>query len=121
MDHLLVLVLLCSSGLQAEGELTSTESVRLVGGDNCCAGTLEVKHQGEWRAVEGHSAWTLKTVDFVCRKLACGSAVSVGESEEPSCRPMWRIPYECVPNASDLRKCASSISHSTLLTLNCPW
>ncbi|KAF1380277.1 hypothetical protein PFLUV_G00185160 [Perca fluviatilis] len=89
MDHLFVLLLLCSSGLQAEGELT--ESVRLVGGNSRCAGTLEVKHLGEWRPVEGHSAWTLKTVDFVCRKLACGSAVS----------------------------CASSISHSTLLTLNC--
>ncbi|XP_028454494.1 deleted in malignant brain tumors 1 protein isoform X2 [Perca flavescens] len=117
MDHLFVLLLLCISELHAEGELT--ESVRLVGGDIRCAGTLEVKHLGEWRPVEGHSAWTLKTVDFVCRKLACGSAVSVGEREESSRRSVWRIPYECVPNASDLGKCASSISHSTLLTLNC--
>ncbi|XP_059202792.1 scavenger receptor cysteine-rich type 1 protein M130-like [Centropristis striata] len=71
MDHLLLLLLL-TSGLQAEGKLNSPESVRLVGRKSRCAGTLELKHKGEWRPV-GDSDWTLKTAAVVCRKLDCDS------------------------------------------------
>ncbi|TDG98470.1 hypothetical protein EPR50_G00200700 [Perca flavescens] len=123
MYHLLVLLLLmlCSSGLQAEGEQTSTESVRLVGGESRCTGTLEVKHRGEWRPVDV-SAWTLKTAATACRELDCGSAVSVEERKESSVRSMWWIKSDCVQFGSALRECASSLSSdytSSILFLTC--
>ncbi|XP_045890732.1 scavenger receptor cysteine-rich type 1 protein M130-like [Micropterus dolomieu] len=106
MDHLvLLLLLLWSSGLQAEGQHTSTEpdDVRLVGGASRCAGTLEVKHKGDWRPVidsdtdpDSDSVWTLKEAAVVCRELGCGSAVSVGKRKESSVRSVWRIGSDCV-------------------------
>ncbi|XP_039640908.1 scavenger receptor cysteine-rich type 1 protein M130-like isoform X2 [Perca fluviatilis] len=118
---LLLLLLLLSPELRAEGEHTSTESVRLVGGDSHCAGTLEVKHNGEWRPVDG-SAWTLKTAAAACRELDCGSAVSVEERKESSVRSMWWIKSDCVQFGSALRECASSLSSdytSSILYLTC--
>ncbi|XP_074474770.1 scavenger receptor cysteine-rich type 1 protein M130-like [Sebastes fasciatus] len=121
MDHLLVLMLLLwSSGLQAEGEHNSTESddVRLVGGDSRCAGTLEVKHQGDWRPVGGFD-WTLKEAAVVCRKLDCGSAVSVGWRVS-SKRSVWRIRYRCVQSGSALGECATTSGSSPyILDLTC--
>ncbi|XP_054464092.1 scavenger receptor cysteine-rich type 1 protein M130-like [Anoplopoma fimbria] len=71
----------CSPG-KAVG-LTCSEPVRLVGGDSRCAGTLEVKHQGDWRPVYD-PYWNLKAASVACRELDCGSAVSVGERKESS-------------------------------------
>ncbi|XP_037626185.1 scavenger receptor cysteine-rich type 1 protein M130-like [Sebastes umbrosus] len=119
MDQLLVLLLLLwSSGLQAEENHTSTESVRLVGGDGRCAGTLEVKHQGDWRPVSGYY-WTLKDAAVACRELDCGSAVSVKQKEESSYRSVWWIMSNCVHSRSALRKCATSDTSSAILDLTC--
>ncbi|XP_059208618.1 scavenger receptor cysteine-rich type 1 protein M160-like [Centropristis striata] len=111
MDHLLVLVLmLWSSG---------SETVRLVGGDSRCAGTLELKHKGEWRPVS-YSVWTLKTAAVACRELDCGSAVSVGMTEESSDRSVWRIRSECVQSRSALKECVIPIPvSSSFLDLTC--
>ncbi|XP_045920016.1 scavenger receptor cysteine-rich type 1 protein M130-like [Micropterus dolomieu] len=119
MDHLVLLLLLWSSGLQAEGNHTSTEpdDVRLVGGASRCAGTLEVK-QGDWRPVSD-SGWSLKTAAVVCRQLDCGSAVSVGERKESSYRPVWRIWSVCVQSGSTLRECVTSDYSSSILDLTC--
>ncbi|XP_053183726.1 CD5 antigen-like [Scomber japonicus] len=102
MDLLLMLLLLLwSSGLQAEDKHQSTEPVRLVGGASRCAGTLEVK-QGEWRPVSD-SRWTLKDAAVACRELDCGSAVSTGSRKESSDRPVWRIRRDCLQSGSALR------------------
>ncbi|KAJ4942556.1 hypothetical protein JOQ06_012410 [Pogonophryne albipinna] len=122
MDHLLLLMMLLvrSSGLQAEGELNSTEpGVRLVGGESRCAGDLELEHQGEWRPVWGYSLRTLKEAGVACRELDCGSAVSVGEREESSTRPVWGIISNCVESGSALRECAASGSSDSFLNLTC--
>ncbi|XP_039658456.1 scavenger receptor cysteine-rich type 1 protein M130-like [Perca fluviatilis] len=118
MDHLMLLLLLWSSGLQAEGELNSTESVRLVGGASRCRGTLEVKHEGEWRPLD-YSVWTLKTAAAACRESDCGSAVSVVEREESSYRSVWGIWSDCVESGSAVRECAASGSSYTVLHLTC--
>ncbi|XP_038586928.1 CD5 antigen-like [Micropterus salmoides] len=123
MDHLLLLLLLLllwSSGLQAEGRHTSTEpdDVRLVGGASRCAGTLEVKHQGDWRP-GSDSVWTLKAAAVVCRDLDCGSAVSVGQRKKFVFRPVWGISFVCVQSGSALRDCVSSSSSSSILDLTC--
>ncbi|XP_074492677.1 scavenger receptor cysteine-rich type 1 protein M130-like isoform X2 [Sebastes fasciatus] len=106
------------AGLQAEENHASTESVRLVGGDGSCAGTLEVKHQGDWRPVSG-SYWTLKDAAVACRQLDCGSAVSVKQKEESSYRSVWWIMSNCVHSRSALRKCATSDTSSAILDLTC--
>nr|XP_033503097.1 scavenger receptor cysteine-rich type 1 protein M130-like [Epinephelus lanceolatus] len=108
----------CSPG-KAVG-LKCSEPVRLVGGDCHCAGTLEVKREGEWRPVTGSdSPWTLKTAGAACRDLDCGSAVSVGERKESSARPVWWIRSECVHSGSALRECATPDSSSSVLNLTC--
>ncbi|XP_031161380.1 CD5 antigen-like isoform X2 [Sander lucioperca] len=119
MDYLLVLfLLLWSSGLPAEEKHNSKESVRLVGGDSRCAGTLEVKHRGEWGPVSD-SDWTLKEAAVACSQLDCGSAVSVGQREVSSDRPVWRIKSDCVQSGSALRECAISWYSSSILNLTC--
>ncbi|XP_034721623.1 uncharacterized protein LOC117940432 [Etheostoma cragini] len=125
MDHLLLMMLLvlCSSGLQAEGELTSTETVRLVGGGSRCAGTLVLK-QGEWRPVsyikeDYYPDWTLRKAAAVCRELDCGSAGSVEGRKESSGRSVWRIRSDCVESGYPLRECAASFSSSSILYITC--
>uniref|UniRef100_A0A8C9XFX2 SRCR domain-containing protein n=1 Tax=Sander lucioperca TaxID=283035 RepID=A0A8C9XFX2_SANLU len=121
MYHLLVLLLLCSSGLQAEGEHTSRESFRLVGRPSRCAGTLKVKENGEWRPVYGvfYSDWNLKTAAAACRELDCGSAVSVEEREESSVRSVLWIRSDCVESGSTLRKCVVSGPPYSILDITC--
>ncbi|XP_062274556.1 scavenger receptor cysteine-rich type 1 protein M130-like isoform X2 [Scomber scombrus] len=119
MDLLLMLLLLLwSSGLQAEDKHQSTEPVRLVGGASHCAGTLEVK-QGEWRPVRYDFFWTLKEAAVACRELDCGSAVSIGSRDESSDRPVWRIRTDCLQSGSALRGCASSVSSSSIVEITC--
>ncbi|XP_055362330.1 scavenger receptor cysteine-rich type 1 protein M130-like isoform X8 [Betta splendens] len=103
MDHVLLLL------------LWTSEPVRLVGGDSYCAGTLEMKHKGEWRPVDGFR-WTMKEAAVVCRVLDCGSAVSIGQKRISSILSVWGIRSNCVRTGSALRECVTS-SHSTL-TLN---
>ncbi|KAJ4922666.1 hypothetical protein JOQ06_029518 [Pogonophryne albipinna] len=98
---------------------TCESVVRLVGGESRCAGDLEVKHQGEWRPLQANALWNLKTAAVVCRELDCGSAVSVGEREESSERPVWNIRPTCVQSGSALRNCAESFSSRHIVTLTC--
>uniref|UniRef100_A0A3Q4GE69 SRCR domain-containing protein n=1 Tax=Neolamprologus brichardi TaxID=32507 RepID=A0A3Q4GE69_NEOBR len=67
----------------ADDSLLLLEPVRLVGGAHRCAGTLKVKHLGEWRPVDV-SDWTLEEAAVVCEQLDCGLAVSVGQRVESS-------------------------------------
>ncbi|KAF1375311.1 hypothetical protein PFLUV_G00238360 [Perca fluviatilis] len=98
--------------------LTVSGSVRLVGGASRCTGTLEVKHEEEWRPVDLYP-WTLKTAAAACRELDCGSAVSVEETKESSDRSVWWIRSDCVESGSALRECAESSSSSSILHLSC--
>ncbi|XP_078133032.1 scavenger receptor cysteine-rich type 1 protein M130-like [Sander vitreus] len=104
--------------------LTVSEPVRLVGGDTRCAGTLELKHNREWRlvsyiTVDYYNDWTMKKAAAACRDLDCGSAVSVEERKESSDRSVWRIRSECVESGSVLRECTASSSSSSILNLIC--
>ncbi|XP_039678517.1 scavenger receptor cysteine-rich type 1 protein M130-like [Perca fluviatilis] len=102
----------CSSG-KAVG-LTCTEPVRLVGGLSRCTGSLEVKHQGDWRPVIV-SGWTMKVAAVACRELGCPSPVSVERRKESSVRSVWI----CVQSGSTLRECAESDSYSSILYIIC--
>ncbi|XP_053197802.1 scavenger receptor cysteine-rich type 1 protein M130-like [Scomber japonicus] len=116
MDHLLmVLLLLCSSGLQAEDD--HQPEFRLVGGASRCAGTLEVKH-GEWRPMIDFG-WTLKEADVICRYLDCGSAVSTRSRNEDTHRSIWWISPDCLHPGAALRDCVSPASASFIVELTC--
>ncbi|XP_039454250.1 scavenger receptor cysteine-rich type 1 protein M130-like [Oreochromis aureus] len=119
MDHLLLLLLLWSSGVTTEGGQSSTEHdyVRLVGGASHCAGTLEVKHLGESRPVIG-SLWNLKKAAVVCEHLDCGSAASVRERKKTSDTAVWKINPNCVQSEPDM-KCAESHNSSSSLDITC--
>ncbi|XP_032363393.1 CD5 antigen-like [Etheostoma spectabile] len=107
----------CSPG-KAVG-LTCSEPVRLKGVSRC-AGTLTVKHQGEWRPVSDfNSVWTPNTAAVACRELDCGSAVSVEQRKQSSIISVWRIWSDCVQSGSSLRECAASFSSSYILDLTC--
>ncbi|XP_039640902.1 scavenger receptor cysteine-rich type 1 protein M130-like isoform X3 [Perca fluviatilis] len=108
----------CSPG-KAVG-LTCSEPVRLVGGDSRCAGTLEVKHNKEWRPVGGYySDWPLKIAAAACREFDCGSAVYVGGRKESSDRNVWWIYSYCFEPGSALRDCAESRYSAYILDLTC--
>uniref|UniRef100_A0A669E3W6 SRCR domain-containing protein n=1 Tax=Oreochromis niloticus TaxID=8128 RepID=A0A669E3W6_ORENI len=122
MDHLLlVLLLLWSSGVQAEVKQRSTEpdDVRLVGGANRCAGALEVKLE-EWRPVCAfHDSWTLKEAGVFCEHLGCGSAVSI-EKANILQTVAWSITPDCVLSTSPLKNCATRKHYSyQILKLTC--
>uniref|UniRef100_A0AAZ1WXD3 SRCR domain-containing protein n=1 Tax=Oreochromis aureus TaxID=47969 RepID=A0AAZ1WXD3_OREAU len=119
MDHLLVLLLLCSSGVQAEEKHNSeSDDVRLVGGASHCAGTLELKHLGEWRVVDGY-AWTLKHAAIVCQLLDCGSAVSVEWRIETPNKSVWEMEIECIQSGSAVRDCVTSDSSPVITNVTC--
>ncbi|XP_038568488.1 CD5 antigen-like, partial [Micropterus salmoides] len=110
----------CSPGKAVGLTCSEPDDVRLVGGASRCAGTLELKHQGEWRPVSYYySVWTLKIAAVACRELDCGSAVSVGKRKESSDRPVWSIWSDCVLSGSVLRECVTSGSSSSILDLTC--
>uniref|UniRef100_A0A668U0F5 SRCR domain-containing protein n=1 Tax=Oreochromis aureus TaxID=47969 RepID=A0A668U0F5_OREAU len=119
MDHLLVLLLLWSSGVQAEEKHNSeSDDVRLVGGASHCAGTLELKHLGEWRIVSGY-ARTLKHAAIVCQLLDCGSAVSVEWRIETPNTPVWKMKIECIQSGSAVRDCVTSDSSRVITSVTC--
>ena len=70
---------------------------------------------GDWRPVNDYK-WTLKEADALCRRLGCGSSVSIKRTQES--RPVYEISSECVQSGSDLRVCLypSSYRDSSVLT-----
>ncbi|XP_055085190.1 deleted in malignant brain tumors 1 protein-like [Periophthalmus magnuspinnatus] len=112
----------CSSG--AAVNLTCSE-LRLVGGASRCAGTVEVKHRGEWRRVQPSGLWFLKHTAAVCRDLDCGSVVYGEERDDFLQSPVWRVLSDCVKKKSAVRHCvfasssSSSSSSSSGLEVKC--
>ena len=67
-----------------------------MGGTTHCSGTLEVKHEGEWRAVSGWSErvdsdWLQKASSVVCKQMDCGSAVTTERTRGHTSEPVWVI------------------------------
>uniref|UniRef100_A0AAZ1XI09 SRCR domain-containing protein n=1 Tax=Oreochromis aureus TaxID=47969 RepID=A0AAZ1XI09_OREAU len=116
---LLMLLMLWSSGLQAEVKHNSKEFLRLVGGASRCAGTLELKHQGEWRPGFGGDSFQMKAAAAVCEHLNCGSAVSLRRIEMSYSISMWLLREVCHPSDYGLPRCVLSWGGSSVREITC--
>ncbi|XP_032366534.1 scavenger receptor cysteine-rich type 1 protein M130-like [Etheostoma spectabile] len=102
--------LLVSCGLTC----SEPDDVRLSGGASSCAGTPEMKQQGQWRpVVDWDSEWDQKLSSAVCKRLDCGSAVSINISNSSSETPVWGISGSCVQSDWMGRECLSVTSSKT--------
>ncbi|MED6286153.1 hypothetical protein CHARACLAT_002924 [Characodon lateralis] len=80
-------------------ELTCSDpEVRLVGGTGRCAGYLEIKKFGEWRAADDKDEicdGTLKQADVICQRLDCGMSVSRRLSLHSPKQSFFQIDFSC--------------------------
>nr|XP_020143248.1 antigen WC1.1-like [Microcebus murinus] len=83
-------------------------ALRMVSGDQKCAGWLEVFYNGTWGSV-CHSPMEAMTLSIICRQLGCGdngtldSSVAVREGS----RPRWVDGIQCRKTATSLWQCPS--------------
>uniref|UniRef100_A0A3B3D9R3 SRCR domain-containing protein n=1 Tax=Oryzias melastigma TaxID=30732 RepID=A0A3B3D9R3_ORYME len=89
-------------------EITCSESIRLVNGDNQCSGRLEVKSNTSWSIV-CEDDFDQQDAEVVCRELDCGAPSGLqgalyGETEAPE----WSRDFLCEGHESALLKCRSS-------------
>ncbi|KAM3616526.1 uncharacterized protein V6R79_019394 [Siganus canaliculatus] len=83
-----------------------SDEVRLVGGASRCAGSLQLRHEGEWRLLNFlHSSWNLKAASGICHRLKCGSALNVGITSTGSGRATWWVRESCLRSRSLLKEC----------------
>ena len=84
-----------------------------------CTGILQVKHQKQWKPVDGLSYWDQKSSSVVCRQLECGPAVSTKSTESTS-QPVWTITSACNGSETSLKECGpignATTSHKRELT-----
>ena len=96
---------------------TELGDIRLAAGTSHCTGILEMKHQGDWRPLDGQSDWNLKSSSVVCRQLDCGSDVSTQRTFGSSIQPVWWITTDCVGHESSLRECRTKTSLNSTVRL----
>ncbi|KAL0148713.1 hypothetical protein M9458_056040, partial [Cirrhinus mrigala] len=81
-------------------------NVRLVGGNNSCAGRLEVYYKGEWGTV-CDDYWGLTAASVVCRELGCGNTIDEIRlaSFGPGSGRIWMDYVDCSGSESTVLDC----------------
>ncbi|XP_016344519.1 scavenger receptor cysteine-rich type 1 protein M130-like [Sinocyclocheilus anshuiensis] len=83
--------------------------VRLVDGNNPCAGRVEALHRGQWGTVCDYG-WDMTEAAVVCRELDCGEPVDAlgGAHFGPGSGPIWSHFKLCNGSESTLKNCISA-------------
>uniref|UniRef100_A0A8C1QMP6 SRCR domain-containing protein n=1 Tax=Cyprinus carpio TaxID=7962 RepID=A0A8C1QMP6_CYPCA len=89
-------------------ELTDSVNVRLVKGNNPCAGRVEVLHEGQWGTVCDDD-WDIADAAVVCRELDCGTAVKATYQAQfgQGLGQIWMANVACSGSESTLKNCTS--------------
>uniref|UniRef100_A0A8C1U188 SRCR domain-containing protein n=1 Tax=Cyprinus carpio TaxID=7962 RepID=A0A8C1U188_CYPCA len=82
--------------------------VRLVNGDNPCAGRVEVYNDGQWGTV-CHYGWDIADAAVVCRELDCGTVLGAAAFGKGKGR-VWSEEIQCRGNESQIDVCSRSSS-----------
>ncbi len=82
--------------------------VRLVGGNNACAGRVEIHHRGQWGTV-CQEDWDMTEAAVVCRELGCGEPIDALGSAHfgQGSGPIWTRIMLCTGSESTLKYCGS--------------
>ncbi|KTF71788.1 hypothetical protein cypCar_00050404, partial [Cyprinus carpio] len=88
--------------------LTDRVNVRLVKGNNPCAGRVEVHHDGQWGTV-CDDYWDIADAAVVCRELDCGTAVKATYEAQfgQGSGQIWMANVACSGSESTLKNCRS--------------
>lgn len=81
---------------------------RLVSRGSLCSGRLEMKHQGEWRALipKIRERNAMSYGEVACRQMGCGSLVSITYNTNNSDQHLaWEVLVSCTGSGSTLREC----------------
>uniref|UniRef100_A0A8C9A1A5 SRCR domain-containing protein n=1 Tax=Prolemur simus TaxID=1328070 RepID=A0A8C9A1A5_PROSS len=83
-------------------------ALRMVSGDQMCAGWLEVFYNGTWGSV-CHSPMEATTLSIICRQLGCGDSGTLNSSVavREGSRPRWVDGIRCRKTATSLWQCPS--------------
>uniref|UniRef100_A0A673IX39 SRCR domain-containing protein n=1 Tax=Sinocyclocheilus rhinocerous TaxID=307959 RepID=A0A673IX39_9TELE len=84
-------------------------NLRLVGGNNSCAGRVEVYYSGEWGTV-CDDYWDLTNTAVVCRELGCGDTSNTMRVAyfEPGSGQIWMDNVRCSGSESSIFNCSKT-------------
>ena len=84
--------------------------VRLVDGDNPCAGRVEVFYSGQWGTV-CDDGWEIADATVVCREVGCGVATDALPSAHfgQGSGVTWLDDVACTGTETSLKNCISDV------------
>lgn len=89
--------------------ILSAGNVRLVNGNNSCAGRVEVYYRGEWGTV-CDDYWSLTNTAVVCRELGCDDTSKTMRAAHfgPGSGQIWMDNVFCSGSESSIFNCSQS-------------